>query len=296
MTSTQLDYVTDLLRNSPFDLGGDVEKTRTVFEEMIGGRPVPDDVRTRAVSLGGVPALEVKAGSGPDDGTLLYFHGGAYVVGSAACSVNLVSDIARRTGAAAFTVDYRLAPENPFPAAIDDAMAAYKALIDQGVGPESIALVGESAGGGLTLALLLAIEDAGLSQPSAAVVLSPWVDLTQSGPSMETRAEQDPSLTRQGLQTRARDYLAGADPRNPLASPLYADLRGLPPLLVQVGSSEILLDDALQIASRAAHADVSVTLQTFPCAPHVFQGFAPVLDEADAALDQAALFLRRHLR
>jgi monoterpene epsilon-lactone hydrolase len=296
MTTTQLDHVTELLRNSPLDLGDDVKMTRTVFEEMIGGRPVPDDVRTRAVSLGGVAALEVIAGSGPADGTLLYFHGGAYVVGSAASSVNLVPDIARRTGADAFTVDYRLAPENPFPAAIDDAVAAYKALIEQGVGTESIALVGESAGGGLALALLVAIEDAGLPQPSAAVVLSPWVDLTQSGPSMETRAEQDPSLTRQALQTRARDYLAGADPRNPLASPLHADLRGLPPLLVQVGSSEILLDDALRIASKAAHADVSVTLQTFSCAPHVFQGFAPGLDAADAALDQVALFLRRHLR
>ena len=296
MTQIQLDHVTELLRHSPLDLGGEVGKARTVFEEMIGALPVPDDVRTQPVSLGGVPALEVHAGSDRAEGTLLYFHGGAYAVGSAASSVNLVADLARRTGVAAFTVDYRLAPENPFPAAIEDAVAAYRALLEQGVRPESIAVVGESAGGGLALALLLAVRDAGLAQPAAAAVLSPWADLTQSGASMQSRAEQDPALTRAALQTRAQDYLAGADPRDPLASPAFADLRGLPPLLVQVGGNEILLDDALRIAARAAHADVPVTLRTFPGAPHVFQGFAPVLDEGAAALDEAALFLRGRLQ
>jgi acetyl esterase/lipase len=227
---------------------------------------------------------------------VLYFHGGAYAIGSAAASVGLVSEIARRTAATALTVDYRLAPEHPFPAAVDDALAAYRALLDRGVPAGSVAVTGESAGGGLALALLLAIRDAGLPQPSSATVLSPWTDLTQSGGTMEARAGADPALTRRALETRAADYLAGADPRTPLASPLHADLRGLPPLLIQAGGREILLDDALRLAARAARADVPVNLQTFPGAPHVFQGFAAVVDEAAQALDHVAAFINSHVQ
>lgn len=305
MTRNQLDDVSDLLENSPLDLGGDVWKMRRVFDEMLGSHPLPDDVLARNTDLGGVPAVEVRVdtssgtGAGRPEhaaGTVLYFHGGAYAIGSAASSVALVSEIARRTAVTALSVDYRLAPENPFPAAVDDALGAYRALLDRGVPATSIAVVGESAGGGLALALLLAIREAALPQPSAAVVLSPWADLTQSGESMTARAGLDPALTRRALETRAADYLAGADPRTPLASPLHTDLRGLPPLLIQVGGREILLDDALRLATRAAQADVSVTLQTFPGAPHVFQGFAPGVEEAAHALDQVAAFITDHLR
>ncbi|MYW70143.1 alpha/beta hydrolase fold domain-containing protein [Streptomyces sp. SID8379] len=296
MTRRQLDSVSDLLRNAPLDLGGDVEKMRRVFDEMLGSAPLPDDVRTRATELGGVPAVEVLAGpTRPGASTVLYFHGGAYAMGSAAASVGLVSEIARRTAATTHSADYRLAPEHPFPAAVDDALAAYRALLEQGIPAASIAVVGESAGGGLALALLLAIRDAELPQPSCAAVLSPWADLTQSGSTMRTRADEDPALTREALETRAADYLADADPRTPLASPLHADLRGLPPLLIQVGGREILLDDAVRLAARAAHADVPVTLRTFPGAPHVFQGFAPVVDEAARALDQVAAFINSHV-
>jgi acetyl esterase/lipase len=297
MTCSQLDSVSELLQNSPLDLGGDVEKMRRVFDEMLGSAPLPDDVRTRTTELGGVPAVEVRAGAAvPTSGTVLYFHGGAYAIGSAAASVGLVSEIARRTAATALTVDYRLAPEHPFPAAVDDALAAYRALLDRGVPAGSVAVTGESAGGGLALALLLAIRDAGLPQPSSATVLSPWTDLTQSGGTMEARAGADPALTRRALETRAADYLAGADPRTPLASPLRADLRGLPPLLIQAGGREILLDDALRLAARAARADVPVTLQTFPGAPHVFQGFAAVVDEAAQALDHVAAFINSYVQ
>ncbi|WP_405944425.1 alpha/beta hydrolase [Streptomyces sp. NBC_00932] len=292
MTRRQLDAVSDLLLNSTLDLGGDVEKMRRVFDEMLGGAPLPADVRTRTTELGGVPAVEVRAGAAEPTGrTVLYFHGGAYAIGSAAASVGLASEIARRTAADTFSVDYRLAPEHPFPAAVDDALAAYRALLDRGVPAGSVAVTGESAGGGLALALLLAIRDAGLPQPTSATVLSPWTDLTQSGSTMTTRADEDPALTRRALETRAADYLAGADPRTPLASPLHADLRGLPPLLIQAGGREILLDDALRLAVRAARADVPVTLQTFPGAPHVFQGFAPAVDEAAQALDHVAAFI-----
>ncbi|ROQ57492.1 acetyl esterase/lipase [Streptomyces sp. 840.1] len=297
MTRSQLDSVSDLLLNSPLDLGGDVAKMRRVFDEILGAAPLPGDVRTRTTDLGGVPAVEVRAGAAaPTAATVLYFHGGAYAIGSAAASVGLVSEIARRTAATALSVDYRLAPEHPFPAAVDDALAAYRALLDRGVPAGSTAVTGESAGGGLALALLLAIRDAGLPQPSSATVLSPWTDLTQSGGTMTTRADADPALTRRALQTRAADYLAGADPRTPLASPLHADLRGLPPLLIQAGGREILLDDALRLAARAAHADVPVTLRTFPGAPHVFQGFAPLVEEATQALDQVAAFINGHIR
>ncbi|MFF6992056.1 alpha/beta hydrolase fold domain-containing protein [Streptomyces sp. NPDC010273] len=295
MTRSQLNAVSDLLQNSPLDLGGDVEKMRHVFEEMLGSAPLPDDVRTRSIELGSVPAVEVRAGAAAPTGvTVLYFHGGAYAIGSAAASVGLVSEIARRTAATALSVDYRLAPEHPFPAAVDDALTAYRALLDRGARADSVAVTGESAGGGLALALLLAIRDAGLPQPSSATVLSPWADLTQSGATMASRAEADPALTPEALEIRAADYLAGADPRTALASPLFAELRGLPPLLIQAGGREILLDDALRLAARAAHADVPVTLQTFPGAPHVFQGFAPLVDEAARALDQVAAFINSH--
>ncbi|WP_369188672.1 alpha/beta hydrolase [Streptomyces sp. R08] len=295
MTRSQLNAVSDLLQNSPLDLGGDVEKMRHVFDEMLGSAPLPDDVRTQSVQLGSVPAIEVRAGAAAPTGvTVLYFHGGAYAIGSAAASVGLVSEIARRTAATALSVDYRLAPEHPFPAAVDDALTAYRALLDRGARADSIAVTGESAGGGLALALLLAIRDAGLPQPSSATVLSPWTDLTQSGATMASRAEADPALTPEALEIRAADYLAGADPRTALASPLFAELRGLPPLLIQAGGREILLDDALRLAARAAHADVPVTLQTFPGAPHVFQGFAPLVDEAARALDHVSAFINSH--
>ncbi|MCX4816626.1 alpha/beta hydrolase [Streptomyces sp. NBC_01239] len=295
MTRSQLNAVSDLLRNSPLDLGGDVEKMRHVFDEMLGSAPLPDDVRTRSIELGSVPAVEVRAGAAAPTGvTVLYFHGGAYAIGSAAASVGLVSEIARRTAATALSVDYRLAPEHPFPAAVDDALTAYRALLDRGARADSVAVTGESAGGGLALALLLAIRDANLPQPSSATVLSPWTDLTQSGATMASRAEADPALTPEALEIRAADYLAGADPRTALASPLFAELRGLPPLLIQAGGREILLDDALRLAARAARADVPVTLQTFPGAPHVFQGFAPLVDEAARALDHVAAFINSH--
>ena len=295
MTRSQLNAVSDLLQNSPLELGGDVEKMRHVFDEMLGSAPLPDDVRTQSIELGSVPALDVRAGAAAPTGvTVLYFHGGAYAIGSAAASVGLVSEIARRTAATALSVDYRLAPEHPFPAAVDDALTAYRALLDRGARADSIAVTGESAGGGLALALLLAIRDAGLPQPSSATVLSPWTDLTQSGATMASRAEADPALTPEALEIRAADYLAGADPRTALASPLFAELRGLPPLLIQAGGREILLDDALRLAARAAHADVPVILQTFPGAPHVFQGFAPLVDEAARALDHVAAFINSH--
>jgi acetyl esterase/lipase len=261
---------------------------------MISHQPIPADVRTGEVVLGGVPSVEVTVGETGDATVLLYFHGGAYAVGSAADGVGLVSDIARRAGSRAYCVEYRLAPENPYPAAVDDALVAYRGLIDAGVDPASVAVVGESAGGGLALALLLRIRDLGLPLPAVAAVLSPWADLTMSGASLAGKAQADPALTAHALALRARSYLADADPATAYASPALADLRGLPPLLIQAGSAEILLDDAIRLAARAAADDVAVTLEVVPGAPHVFQAFAGVLDEAAAALDHVGEFLRAH--
>jgi monoterpene epsilon-lactone hydrolase len=294
MTRQQRQALDDLLRHGPFDIGGDVIEQRAIFHEMIASVPLPEDVKTTPGRLGGVPVVTVETPASDPSTVLLYFHGGAYALGSAADSVGLAADVARRAGARAISVDYRLAPENPYPAAVDDAVAAYRALLDDGTPSSRIGIVGESAGGGLVIATLVALKDAGLPQPSSAVVFSPWTDLTLSGDSLVGKADVDPALTAQGLRTRARDYLRESDPASPLASPIFADLTGLAPLFIQAGSHEILLDDAVRLAARAAEHDVPVDLQVWPQVPHVFQGFAALLDEADAALQAAAAFTRAH--
>jgi monoterpene epsilon-lactone hydrolase len=294
MTRQQRQALDDLLRHGPFDIGGDVIEQRAIFHEMIASVPLPEDVKTTPGRLGGVPVVTVETPASDPSAVLLYFHGGAYALGSAADSVGLAADVARRAGARAISVDYRLAPENPYPAAVDDAVAAYRALLDDGTPSSRIGMVGESAGGGLVIATLVALKDAGLPQPSSAVVFSPWTDLTLSGDSLVGKADVDPALTAQGLRTRARDYLRETDPASPLASPIFADLTGLAPLFIQAGSHEILLDDAVRLAARAAEHDVPVDLQVWPQVPHVFQGFAALLDEADAALQAAAAFTRAH--
>jgi acetyl esterase/lipase len=193
------------------------------------------------------------------------------------------------------SVDYRLAPENPYPAALEDAVAVYRAVLEQ-TPASQIAVSGESAGGGLAAALLLRLREASLLLPTAWVLLSPWVDLTLTGQSMTSKASVDPSvLTPEGLRIRVPDYLGGADPVTPFISPIFADLTGLPPMLIQAGSHEILLDDAVRLAATAAAHDVEVTLQITPEVPHVFQAFAAILDEGKTALASAGAFLRTHV-
>jgi epsilon-lactone hydrolase len=193
------------------------------------------------------------------------------------------------------SVDYRLAPEHPYPAAVDDALAAYQALLHNGTAPSDIALVGESAGGGLAIATLVNARDHGLALPAAAFVMSPYVDLTLAGTTMDTKHEVDPLMSRQALQARVTDYTAGHDAAVGLISPIFADLSGLPPLIIQAGTHEVLLDDAVRLAQQAATADVEVTLDLTPGVPHVFQSFYRILDEAAAALDRAGQLLSTHL-
>jgi monoterpene epsilon-lactone hydrolase len=295
VSQQQRDALDQLLRDAPLDLGGEVAEQRIIFGEMMGAIPVPDDVTTSSGSLGGVGVVNVEAAGADQAKVIFYLHGGAYAIGTAASSVGLASDLARRVGARLVTVDYRLAPEHPHPAAIDDAVAAYRGLLDSGVAASAIAIAGESAGAGLAAATLIALNHAGLPQPTGAVLMSPWADLTLSGDSISAKAAVDPALTPEGLHRRAVDYVGDGDRTADLVSPIFADLTGLPPLLIQAGSHEILLDDATRLASRAAMADVAVRLEVTPGVPHVFQGFAAMLDEGDAALTSAGEFLRAHL-
>jgi acetyl esterase/lipase len=207
----------------------------------------------------------------------------------------LSSDLARRVDAKVISVDYRLAPEHPYPAALQDATAAYRGLLDGGVDPRSIAIVGESAGGGLAVALLASLAENGLAQPAAAFLLSPWTDLTLSGETMTSKVGIDPVFTREKVSVRAADYVGSTDPADPSISPIFADLLGLTPILIQAGSHEVLLDDSIRLARRAAIDDVAVTLDVTPGVPHGFQAFAAILDEGDAALARAAAFLDQHL-
>ena len=295
MSQQQRDALDQLLRDAPLDLGGDVAEQRVIFEEMMAAIPSPADVTTSSGSLGGIPVVNVDVAGADHASVIVYLHGGAYAIGTAASSVGLASDLARRAGARLVTVDYRLAPEHPHPAAIDDAVAAYRGLLDSGVAASAIAIAGESAGAGLAAATLVALKQAGLPQPSAAVLMSPWADLTLSSESISVKAAVDPALTPEGLRRRAVDYVPAGDRTAELASPIFADLTGLPPLLIQAGSHEILLDDATRLAARAATADVAVRLEVTPGVPHVFQGFAAMLDEGDAALSSAGQFLRAQL-
>ncbi len=283
-----------MLRDGPLDLAMPVDAQRSVFEELFGSAELPSDVTATDDVVGGVPVVRFDFSAPSTTGVLLYMHGGAFAVGNARGSLPLATDLARRAQLRGFSVDYRLAPEHPFPAASQDVVAAYHGLIET-VDSTSVVVVGESAGGNLVLALLLALRDAAAPLPAAAAVFSPVGDLTLSGATMTSKADVDPVITAAGLRLRVIDYLAGADPRDPRVSPVFADLSGLPPLLIQSGSHEVLLDDAVRLAGAAARADVEVRLDVVPGVPHVFQGFAETLDEGAAALDRAGVFLTEHL-
>jgi epsilon-lactone hydrolase len=294
MSKDQQIQLDAILRQGNLDQAGEVAPLRAALNEIMSHVPVAPDVRQTPVEPGGVDGIEVTIDGTAAENVILYFHGGVYVIGTAVASVPLVSEVVRRAGARAITLDYRLAPENPYPAAVDDARAAYEGLLKDGIDPGHIALAGESAGGGLAVATLLALREAGLPLPSCAFAMSPYVDLTLSGETLADRAARDAVLTPAGLRARVPDYVGAADAADPLISPIFGDLSGLPPLLIQVGSNEILLSDALRLAARAALDDVQVTLDVTPGVPHVFQGFAGLLDEAGAALDRASDFLNTH--
>jgi acetyl esterase/lipase len=273
----------------------DIESLRAGLEAMSAGAELPDGTRCEPVDRVGVPAEWIEGPEAQRERVLLYLHGGGYTIGSIATHRGLASRIALAAGIRALIIDYRLAPEHPFPAAVDDATAAYRFLLDQGIAPEQIAIGGDSAGGGLTFATLVALRDAGTPLPAAAIALSPWVDLEGSGESMTTKADVDPMVAPEGLRQMAELYLNGADPKTPTAAPLHADLSELPPIYVQVGTAETLLDDAIRIVERARQAGVAIELEPFEDLIHVFQAFAPFVPEALDAIEKLGAFVKRNL-
>ena len=295
MSTEQKENLDAILRQSAFPAGMDVSEQRRLLRELTSAQPLPADVTVTAAALGGVPTAEITVDGIEPRHVILYFHGGVYVLGDAFQAAGLAAQIGRRTRAKVISVDYRLAPENPYPAAVDDALAAYEALLQDGTAPLDIAFAGESAGGGLAVATLVNAREHGLPLPAAAFVMSPYADLTLAGTTMDTKREADPLLSQENLRARVPDYAAGQDAAAGLISPVFADLSGLPPLIIQAGSHEVLLDDAVRLARQAATADVEVTLDITPGVPHVFQAYYPVLDEAAAALDRAGQLLSAHL-
>jgi monoterpene epsilon-lactone hydrolase len=296
MASAQLETIIEMFRNSPpLPQELDIPSRRQRLEDMTGAAPLPDGTRIEAVDASGVPCEWVEASGGPGDATLFYLHGGGYTIGSVRSHRALVARLCAAAGGRGLTVDYRLAPEHAFPAAVDDALAAYRWLLQGGVDPATVVVAGDSAGGGLAVALLVGARDAGVPLPAAGVCISPWTDLACSGDSMRARAARDPMVQRDALLDMAAAYLAGQDARAPLASPLYADLHGLPPLLVHVGDAETLLDDATRLAERARAADVAVDLEVWDDMIHVWHAFAPLLPEADAAIARIGAWVRGRL-
>lgn len=257
--------------------------------------PVPGTFITEPVSAGGA-AAEWQAGpNASGTRTLLYFHGGGYLFGSPTSHRHLTTALADAANMRCLSVDYRLAPEHPFPAAVDDAMAAYRWLLETGVSATDIALGGDSAGGGLAVALMVRARDENLPLPAAAILISPWTDLECARPSYTTHAHLDPSITQAGITDTANVYLAGADPHDPLASPVYADHRGLPPCLIQVGGAEVLIDDARDLSTAMRRAGVCAELEVWDQMVHVWHAFHQHLPEGQRAVQRAADFLRTQM-
>jgi acetyl esterase/lipase len=284
MSAEQRENLDAILRQSAFPADIDVNEQRRLLRELISAQPLPTEVTVTATTLGGVPAAEITVDGVEPRHVVLYFHGGVYVLGDAFQAAGLAAQVGARTRARVISVDYRLAPEHPYPAAVDDALAAYQALLNGGTDPSGIAV-----------ATLVNARDHGLPLPAAAYLMSPYADLTLAGTTMDTKHAADPLLSRDNLQSRIPDYTSGQDASLGLISPIFADLSGLPPLIIQAGTHEVLLDDAIRLVRQAATADVAVTLDITPGVPHVFQAYYPILDEAAAALDRGGQLLSAHL-
>jgi acetyl esterase/lipase len=270
---------------------GSPAAARAAFERS--APPLPRGAKTTPGQLGGVPGEWVESGGVPI-GTILYLHGGGYFACSPHTHRAITGGLAVR-GFRVFAANYRLAPEHPFPAALDDALSIYRALPGAGIAPGALAIAGDSAGGGLTLATLLAAKAAGLPMPAAALLFSPWTDLAGTGATLKSNLKRDPMLVGSRIGEAAGFYLNGANPKNPLISPLYGDLAGLPPLLIQVGETEVLRDDSTRLAEAARAAGVPVNLKIWPNVPHVWQLFQSFLPEARAAIGEAAAFAKANV-
>jgi acetyl esterase/lipase len=269
---------------------------RARMEAMVGALPLIDGTTVEPLDVDGVPAEWVRPATvAAPDACILYLHGGGYVIGSCNTHRPLASHLAARTGLPVLLVDYRLGPEHVFPAAVDDAVTAYAWLLARRFEPGRVVVAGDTAGGGLTLATLLALRDREIALPALAVPISPWTDLTLSGDSMTSMADRDPMVKREGLQRMADWYVGDGDAGAPLVSPLFGDLHGLPPLLIHVGEVETLRDDAVRFAERARAAGVDVTLEVWPEMIHVWHVFGAAVPESEAAVTRVAEFITQRL-
>ena len=289
MSQEQLTRLVRLLKDNERPKNPVVGEMRARMEELGEKFPPPDDAVVQRVFVNGLSAEWVVAPGADDTRTILYLHGGGYVQGSPYTHRNLAYHFSKEASARVLVLDYRMAPEHPFPAAVDDAVSAWRWLLAQGNPPARLALAGDSAGGGLAVSAMVSLRYLGLPLPAACVCISPWADLEGTGESVITKADEDPMVTAQGLQWYAKLYLDGADPRAPLASPIYADLTGLPPLLIQVGSAEILLDDASRLAAAAGS---KADLRVWQDMVHVWHLFQPMLAEGGEAIAEAGKWLQ----
>ena len=267
----------------------DIAEARLLMDRM--APPVASDIVAEQVALAGCRGQILIPPDYEEARATLFLHGGGYVYGSLRSHAGMAAELARATRGKTYQLDYRLAPEHPFPAALEDACAAYGWLRDAGHAAADIAVVGDSAGGGLVMATLLALRDRGAELPGAAVCLSPWVDLEATGESFTTRQRLDPMVDRRLVGILAGIYANGADLRNPLISPIHADLRGLPRLLIQVGEREVLFSEAEMLARRARRAGVDVTFEEWPDMVHVWHLFFPQLNEGRAAIARVGAFI-----
>ncbi len=291
MANAEIDVIRSLLASAPRP--ADLAERRARMDGFGARYTVPDGVRVEPVDAGGVAAEWTVSPEADPSRVVIFLHGGGYISGSIASHRHMVAQLGREARARTLALGYRLAPEHPFPAALEDTLAAYRFLLAQGIKPEHIAFCGESAGGGLALAAMVSLRDAGDPLPACALLSSPWVDLEQTGATMQTKAAVDPLIQKPYLDDLAAQYRHGADARNPLVSPLYADLRGLPPLLVHVGTAETLLYDSIRLAAAAGSADVRVTLDIWPDMIHAFTLFYQQVSVGRQALTQAGAFIRK---
>ena len=293
MASQELQQMIELIASRPAIGGASIEEQRAAMEAMLSGLELPENVTVNEVRVGDMMADWVAMPNSANSRVVLYLHGGGYVMGSRRTHRELASRIAREAAARVLVLEYRLAPEHPFPAAVDDATAGYRWLRKQGISASSIAIAGDSAGGGLTLATLLALRDAGEALPACAVCMSPWADLEGTGASAQPGGADDPMIPVAALRDMGKIY-AGDSLRNPLAAPLYGNFKGLPPLLIQVGTREVLLDDSTRVADKARAAGVTVRLEVEEGAPHVWQA-TPHLPEAIDAVKRIGVFVRERI-
>ncbi len=297
MVSKQMKFVIKgLLYTRGIGIKKRVDVQRRNLETMAGGTEIPDDVEVTNVNIDEISALWCKTPEINKDKVILFLHGGAYIAGSAKTSLYHSIYISRVSKTLLLSVNYRLAPEHPYPAALEDAVKVYKWLVEEkDFLAKNIIVAGESAGGGLAVALLLKLRDLGLELPAAAVLISPWADLAFTGKSFRARAKLDPFLTSDGLDFSANLYIGDANAKDPLISPVYADFHDLPPLFINAGTAEILYDDAVRVAERATVAGVDTILDIWDDMIHNFPAFAVVAPESQEAIEKIGEFVRKHL-